>query len=169
MVEKDIIQSVEKVSAKALKRLWKDEQFSIEANTLLVDCLESLPKVSMDGKLSIAAHPLSPALQLPKGSSKAFGKGFTNRSVKRNEMMGIKFPLFKKSFRALQKESIDAFEKEFDERLALTIGREKTICLKRNKKQHQLAFFRWMFSLCTVASLPYVDDDSTKSAGLLFP
>ncbi|MDR0693208.1 MAG: hypothetical protein LBF49_01380 [Puniceicoccales bacterium] len=161
-----VIQSVEKISSQVLERLWKDEQFSIEANNLI---LESLSKVFRDGGPTIAIYPLSPMTELPKGSSKTLGKDFTNRSIEKNKMMDIKFPAFKKSFRGLQKESIDAFEKEFDERLALTIGREKTIRLKRDKRRHQLAFFRWIFSLCTIASLPYVDDDSTKSAGLLFP
>ncbi|MDR2629054.1 MAG: hypothetical protein LBC30_03645 [Puniceicoccales bacterium] len=167
MVEKvDIVQSVGKISAKALELLCKDEQFSIGANNLIVNCLKSLPKAFMGGGFII--HPFSSTLPLPKGFSKTLGKGFTNRSAEKNKMEGIKFPLFKKSFCALQKKSIDAFEKEFDDRLALTIGKEKTIRLKRNKKQHQLAFFRWLFSLCTVASLPYVDDDSTKDIGLLF-
>jgi hypothetical protein len=164
----NVIQSIREISTKALERLCEDEQFSTEANNLIRDCLESLPTVSTDGRPSIAIRPLSSTLRSPKGFPKTFGKGFINRSAKRNKMMGIKFPIFKKSFCALQKESIDAFEKEFDERLALTIGKEKTIRLKRNKKQHQLAFFRWLFSLCTIASLPYVDDDSTKDVGLLF-
>jgi hypothetical protein len=164
----DIVQSVRKISAEALERLCEDEQFSTEANNLIINCLESLPKASIDGKLGIAIHPFSSVLRLSKSFPKAFGKGFTNRLAKKNKMMDIKFPLFEKSFRALQKESIDAFEKEFDNRLALTIGKEKTTRLKRNKKQHQLAFFRWLFSLCTVASLPYMDDDSTKDTGLLF-
>ncbi|MDR1173829.1 MAG: hypothetical protein LBK24_03485 [Puniceicoccales bacterium] len=167
-VEGDIIRSVGEISSKVLERLWEDAQFSIEANNLIIDCLESLPKVSMDGRPSIAVHPLSPMTQLSKGSPKTSGKDFTNRSAKKNKMIDIKFPLFKKSFCELQKESVDAFEKEFDERLALTIGKEETMRLKHNKKQHQLAFFRWMFSLCTIASLPYVDDDSTKEAGSLF-
>ncbi|MDR2603031.1 MAG: hypothetical protein LBC11_00510 [Puniceicoccales bacterium] len=165
--ERGIVHSVGEISSRVLERLWEDEQFSIEANNLILDCLKSLPKISTDGR-DIVVRPLSLETQLPKGLSKAFDKEFTNRSTKRNKMMDIKFSVFKKSFRTLQKESIDAFEKEFDERLALTIGREKTMRLKRDKKQHQLVFFRWIFSLCTVASLPYVGDDSDKSAGLLF-
>jgi hypothetical protein len=109
---------VKKISLQVLERLWEDEQFSIEANNLI---LESLSKVFTDGR-NIAARLPSSEAELPKGLSKAFDKDFTNRSIERNKMMDIKFPVFKKSFRSLQKESIDAFKKEFDERLALGSG-----------------------------------------------
>jgi hypothetical protein len=166
--ESDIVQSVGKMSSMALERLWEDKQFSIRANNLIVDCMESLPKVFMRDGPNIAVHSLSSSAQLSKDLPKAFDKDFTNYSATRNEMMDIKFPLFKKSFRALQKEAIDTFEKEFDERLAFTIGKEKATRLRHSKKHHQLAFFRWIFSLCTIASLPCVDDDEAKSAGSLF-
>ncbi|MDR2779163.1 MAG: hypothetical protein LBB16_02655 [Puniceicoccales bacterium] len=164
------IQSIEEVSSKVLKRLCDDEQFSTEASNLI---LSSCQKISMeDSKPNIAIHSFVPLVQSSKSLHKEFDKNFTKRSVTNDKAMFREFNPLKKSFHEIhheiQKESIEAFEKEFNKRLVSTIGEKNAKRLVRNKKQHQLALFRWIFSLCTIASLPYIEDDSTKNTGPLF-
>ncbi|MDR1890916.1 MAG: hypothetical protein LBQ23_01890 [Puniceicoccales bacterium] len=166
----DIVQSIGKISSETLRRLYEDAQFSAAANNLIANCLNPIFQgiSTKDSNSNIAFNTSLSSIKSSEGVSKKFDKNFTSRSAKNDKMTDIKLTLFKKSFRELPKESIETFEKEFDKRVAFIIGEEKAQHLKRNKKQHQLAFFRWIFSLCTIASLPYVDDDSTKSTGLLF-